>query len=195
MWLILSDSKIFSKCIYIIFHLCSSNNTTTMYRNIEDFLTDWQLEAANTNRVLANITEDTKAIKIHPNIRTLERLAWHITQTITEMGTKAGLFNEDVLEHLPAPSAFAEMITSHQRYNTQLAEAVATRWTNDTLNEEVNMYGQMWTKGTILDVLVKHEAHHRSQMTVIMRMVGLPVPGLYGPAKEDWAAMGMPAME
>lgn len=166
-----------------------------MYRNTEDFLTDWQLEADNTTRVFENITEDTKAIKIHPNIRTLERLAWHITQTITEMGTKAGLFEEDVLEHQPAPAVFNDVIAAHQKYNALLAQAVATRWINDTLNEEVNMYGQTWSKGTILDVLVKHEAHHRSQMTVIMRMVGLPVPGLYGPSQEDWAAMGMPAME
>jgi len=166
-----------------------------MYRNTDDFLTDWQLEADNTARVFENITEDTKAIKINPNIRTLERLAWHITQTITEMGTKAGLFDEDVLEHLAAPANFKEIVAAHQKYNVLLAEAVSTRWTNNTLNEEVNMYGQIWTKGTILDVLVKHEAHHRSQMTVIMRMVGLPVPGLYGPSQEDWATMGMPAME
>lgn len=166
-----------------------------MYRNITDFLTDWQLEAASTNRVLENITEETKGIKVHPNIRTLERLAWHITQTITEMGTKARLFEEDALEHLPAPANFKEVTAAHQKYNALLADAVSTRWTNDTLNEEVNMYGQVWTKGTILDVLVKHEAHHRSQMTVIMRMVGLPVPGLYGPSQEEWAAMGMPAME
>ena len=166
-----------------------------MYHNTEDFFTDWQFEASNTNRVLENITEDTKAIKIHPNIRTLERLAWHITQTITEMGTKAGLFDEDVLEHLPAPATFKEVTAAHQKYNSLLADAVSTRWTNDSLNEEVNMYGELWTKGTILDVLIKHEAHHRGQMTVIMRMVGLPVPGVYGPSKEEWMGMGLPPME
>jgi len=166
-----------------------------MYRNINDFLTDWQLEAASTNRVLENITEETKGLKVHPNIRTLERLAWHITQTITEMGTKAGLFEEDVLEHLPTPANFKEVTVAHQKYNALLADAVSTRWSDESLNEELDMYGQVWTKATLLDVLVKHEAHHRSQMTVIMRMVGLPVPGLYGPSQEEWAAMGMPAME
>jgi len=166
-----------------------------MYQNIDSFLADWQLEASNTNRVFENITEETKAIKIHPNIRSLERLAWHITQTITEMGTKAGLFNEDELEDLPAPVNFIELIATHQQYNVQLAQAVRLNWTDDTLKEEVNMYGQVWTKGTILEVLTKHEAHHRSQMTVIMRMVGLPVPGLYGPSQEEWAAMGMLPMD
>jgi uncharacterized damage-inducible protein DinB len=32
-------------------------------------------------------------------------------------------------------------------------------------------------------------------MTVLMRQAGLPVPGLYGPSKEEWAAMGMSPME
>jgi hypothetical protein len=26
-----------------------------------------------------------------------------------------------------------------------------------------------------------------------MRQAGLKVPGIYGPAREDWASMGMPA--
>ncbi|MFD1255780.1 DinB family protein [Mucilaginibacter terrae] len=166
-----------------------------MYSSITEFLNDWQQEGTNSALVFNNVTDDTKTIKIHPNIRSLERLAWHITQTITEMGTKAGLFDEDALEHAPTPTTFAEIAAVHQKYNAQLALAVSSRWMDSNLAENVNMYGQEWTKGHILKVLVGHEAHHRSQMTVIMRFVGLPVPGLYGPAQEDWAAMGMPAME
>jgi uncharacterized damage-inducible protein DinB len=41
--------------------------------------------------------------------------------------------------------------------------------------------------------MLENEIHHRGQMTVLMRQAGLKVPGVYGPAKEDWAAMGMPA--
>ena len=166
-----------------------------MYHNIETFLTDWKTEAENTRRIFDVITEDTKRIKIHPNIRSLERLAWHITQTITEMGTKAGLFQENKLEHTALPSTFKEAVLTHQQCNALLAEAVKTRWLDSILSEQVDMYGELWSKGTVLDVLVKHEAHHRSQMTVIMRMVGLPVPGLYGPSQEEWAAMGFPPME
>jgi len=166
-----------------------------MYRNIQDFLTDWQNEGENTYKIFSGITEETKSLKVHPNVRSLERLAWHITETITEMGTKAGLFDENVLEHAPTPLTFAQITAAHQKYNALLAQAVNTRWTDANLNEEVNMYGESWSKGTILSVLNTHEAHHRSQMTVIMRMVGLPVPGLCGPSQEDWAAMGMPVME
>jgi hypothetical protein len=32
-------------------------------------------------------------------------------------------------------------------------------------------------------------------MTVLMRQAGLKVPGVYGPAREEWAGMGMQAPE
>lgn len=32
-------------------------------------------------------------------------------------------------------------------------------------------------------------------MMTLMRIAGLPVPDVYGPAREDWAKLGMPAQE
>jgi uncharacterized damage-inducible protein DinB len=55
------------------------------------------------------------------------------------------------------------------------------------------MYGEQWPRGTMLNALIAHQTHHRGQMTVLMRQAGVPVPGMYGPSKEEWAAMGMPA--
>lgn len=54
------------------------------------------------------------------------------------------------------------------------------------------MYGMQWTRDTTLNCLVRHEIHHRAQMTVLMRQAGLRVPGVYGPAREDWAPAGFP---
>ncbi len=53
------------------------------------------------------------------------------------------------------------------------------------------MYGEKWTRGVTLQVLVNHQIHHRAQMTVVMRLLGLGVPGVYGPAKEEWSSYGM----
>ena len=54
------------------------------------------------------------------------------------------------------------------------------------------MYGMTWKRGTTLSLLINHQAHHRGQMTVLMRQAGVPVVGVYGPAKEEWKAAGMP---
>ncbi|WP_069659454.1 DinB family protein [Arcticibacter eurypsychrophilus] len=166
-----------------------------MYRNIYNFITDWKNETEGTVKVFSLITEETRQVKIHEHVRSLERLAWHLTQTITEMGHKAGLFPVDHLENSPTPESISELVSTYQDYCEQLSKAVNSKWTNSSLEDKVNMYGEEWEKGKILQVLIIHQTHHRGQMTVIMRMLGLPVPGIYGPSKEEWANMGMQAME
>lgn len=166
-----------------------------MYRHIQDFLNDWKVQAENSIKIFSVIPDEVKSKKINENVRSLDRLAWHITHTITEMGKQAGLFEADPLEHLPIPATMQEIIDTFQQYNTLLGQTVRSKWTDSSLDDEVPMYGQVWKKGEILSVFVGHETHHRSQMTVIMRVLGLQVPGLFGPSKEEWAAMGIPAME
>ncbi|WP_158828175.1 DinB family protein [Mucilaginibacter lacusdianchii] len=166
-----------------------------MYHHIADFVADWQVMTGYTVTLFEKITDEAKGIKVHENVRTLERLAWHITETLPEMGTQAGLFDHNELEHIPVPATMAQLINTYQTYSQKLIDAVKSRWTDEQLNDDVNMYGQTWTKGMVLSVFIGHEAHHRSQMTVVMRLVGLPVPGLFGPAKEEWAQMGLPVME
>ena len=65
------------------------------------------------------------------------------------------------------------------------------KWSDASLAVEDEMYGQKWARALTLAILVAHQTHHRGQMTVLMRQAGLKVPGFYGPAKEEWAAMGM----
>jgi uncharacterized damage-inducible protein DinB len=46
-----------------------------------------------------------------------------------------------------------------------------------------------------LGFIVSHQIHHRAQLTVVMRLNGLNVPGVYGPSKEEWTSYGIPAQE
>jgi uncharacterized damage-inducible protein DinB len=68
---------------------------------------------------------------------------------------------------------------------------VAKCWSDETLQIEDDMYGEMWKRGKTLGSLINHEIHHRGQMTVLMRQAGLKVPGIYGPSKDEWAQYGM----
>jgi uncharacterized damage-inducible protein DinB len=76
-----------------------------------------------------------------------------------------------------------------------LLEQVTRHWNDGTLEVEDDMYGEKWKRGLTLAILVNHESHHRGQMTVLMRQAGLKVPGVVGPAKEEWAQYNMPAPE
>lgn len=166
-----------------------------MYRSINDFLENWKSEEEMTLKIFSLITNETKNTIINEHVRSLGRLSWHLTQTITEMGTRAGIFAEDNLEGLPIPDSMEEIIEAYKNSSELLCRNVNLKWTDSALENLVPMYGEDWEKGKILHVLLVHQTHHRGQMTVIMRMLGLPVAGVYGPTKEEWQAMGIPAMD
>jgi uncharacterized damage-inducible protein DinB len=166
-----------------------------MYRKIEYFITDWKDEEAATLKIFGSIPDSAKSTKAAEHVRSLERLAWHITQTLTEMPAKAGLLAEDVLEHEQIPASFKDIIAVYQERSGILMDLVQKQWTDSSLSEKIPMYGEQWEQRKILSVMVLHQVHHRGQMTALMRVLDLKVPGIYGPSKEEWGAYGMPAME
>ncbi|QQL51519.1 hypothetical protein GO620_006040 [Mucilaginibacter ginkgonis] len=166
-----------------------------MYRHIQDFLNDWKSEEANTLKIFTEITHDTKSKEINVNVRTIEKLAWHITHSITEMAAAAGILETDQLAETPMPETMAGITELYQKYCGVFAQALRSKWTDSALEDGIPMYGETWKKGRFLQIIIAHQTHHRSQMTVVMRMVGLPVPGIFGPSKEEWEFMGLPAME
>ncbi len=166
-----------------------------MYYKIEDFTKDWANEDEMTLKIFNAITEETAFKKPHEEIRSLARMAWHITETLTEMPAKGGLLEEDVLEGKEISAEFKEIVDLYIKHSGILIEAIKEKWNDKALTEKVELYGESWEKGKLLTVLLNHQIHHRAQMTIAMRLVGLKVPGIYGPAKEEWANFGMPPME
>jgi uncharacterized damage-inducible protein DinB len=165
-----------------------------MIRHIDDFLNEWTNESKATERVLSALTDESLGFTA-PGVRAIGRLAWHIVETVTEMPAHAGLPIGEMPAEPTGPGAAAAFADAYRRSADRVVEVVRANWTDEMLTETVPMYGDEWPRGVVLAVLIKHEAHHRGQLTVLMRQAGLVVPGCYGPAREEWAAMGVPAMD
>jgi uncharacterized damage-inducible protein DinB len=165
-----------------------------MYLTIGQFLEDWKKESDATLRVLTRLTDAALAQKVGPEGRTLGFLAWHIVLTLGEMGGKAGLEVASPPEDAPEPARATSIAAAYVEASGSVDQQVREHWRDDMLPEEIQMYGSAWKRGDVLDSLVHHQIHHRGQMTVLMRQAGLVVPGIYGPAREEWAKMGMPPM-
>lgn len=167
-----------------------------MFRTLADFVSVYAEESAKTREVLAALTDAALTQSINNDHRTAGRLAWHITQTIPEMLGAIGLKASGPGGEEPVPASAKVIAAAYDKAAASVAGAIAASgWTDATLAEERPMYGEMWTVAFSLQAFVFHEVHHRAQLLVLMRQAGLRVPGLYGPAKEDWAAMGAPAPE
>jgi len=163
-----------------------------MFRVIQDFLASWAYENEATVKVFEALTDESLGQRVIPEGRSLGRLAWHIVQTLPEMCGRTGLEVVGPGEDDPIPSSAKEIRDRFKEAADSLADQIGIHWTDAELDVEDDMYGQKWRRGRTLAALVNHQNHHRGQMTVLMRQAGLDVPGVYGPAKEEWVDYGMP---
>lgn len=166
-----------------------------MYRRVSDFLADHTAEAKSTVKLFNTIPESASAQAI-PGGRSLGRLAWHLTCALGEIARNAGIGefepHDDQTGDVPPVARTAETYKASAK---AFGDLLASQWTDAMLDQEIEMYGKTWKRGDVLTMLVVHQAHHRGQITVLMRQAGLAVPGMVGPAREEWAAWNMPAQQ
>jgi uncharacterized damage-inducible protein DinB len=163
-----------------------------MFTNIEEFTSCWTQEAESTRKIFAQLTDDSLGQPVEAGGRTLGRMAWHITLTVPEMMSHTGLVVGNLTTDAPLPAKAKEILNSYQAVSSDLLGQIREHWKDETLQIVDDMYGERWKRGFTLMALVHHQIHHRGQMTVLMRQAKLRVPGVYGPAREEWAAWQMP---
>lgn len=166
-----------------------------MFTKIADFEKEWASESAATLKVMRALTDASLHQKVTSEGRALGRIAWHIILTLGEMGQRVGASVQAPPEDAPVPNSAQTLVDAYETGASSLAASIREGWKDAMLAEKVDMYGEQWSRSDSLYILIKHEIHHRAQMTVLMRQAGLRVPGLYGPAKEDWEAYGAPPAE
>jgi uncharacterized damage-inducible protein DinB len=166
-----------------------------MYHRLEDFLKDWTQESESTLKVFNNLTDESLTIKVAENIRTTGRLAWHITTSIAQMGHRTGLKFESIDEDAPVPKTVKKIVEAYKEASENMIAEIKEKWNDETLNLVDDMYGENWKRGMTLGIIISHQIHHRAQLTIVMRLNGLKVPGIYGPAKEEWVNYGMQSQE
>lgn len=164
-----------------------------MFRKIDDFVNAYTHEKDGTQKMMNALTDASLDQSVLPGHRNLGRMAWHIVVTYPEITAGSGITINGVDPNAPTPKSAAQIASTYTRVSDELMNFVKTKWNDAKLLEEKEFYGQTWSLGKMLHVIVNHEVHHRGQMTVLMRQAGLKVPGVYGPALEEWAAYGQPA--
>jgi uncharacterized damage-inducible protein DinB len=166
-----------------------------MFSTIDDFLEQLEVESEATKKIFSVLTDENMNQEVAPGFRTAARMAWHIVQTIPEMAGRVGLDVQGPGETEPVPGRAEDIREAYTLAVGLLAEQISKKWKDHDLDKVDDMYGQEWPRRKSLYVLLNHETHHRAQMTVVLRQAGARVPGVYGPAKEEWSAHNMPEPE
>lgn len=169
-----------------------------MFRTIDDFKRIWDDERKKTLALLDAIPTAKLSQAVGDGRRTLGRLAWHLVESCVELPSHLGLavkgpaIGADGFIAEPVPAEAKALRERYAESSASVAEEVG-RWKDAELEVEDELYHERWKRGFSLFVLVTHQAHHRGQMTVLMRQAGLQPPEVYGPTIELWPAYGLSA--
>lgn len=161
-----------------------------MFHTLDEFFSDWRQEREKTERVFGALTDDALGQRISAEGRRLETLAWHIVTSITDMMSHIGLRTGGPEPYGPEPGSAEKILAAYRELTASLEQQLRREWDDASLQQEHDLYGQKWKNVQTLHILIRHEVHHRAQLTVLMRQAGLRVPGVYGPSREEWSDMG-----
>jgi uncharacterized damage-inducible protein DinB len=156
-----------------------------MYRKINDFLKDRKYEMSLTQSALDALTDESLAQEIAPDMRNLGQLAYHMVTSIPQILHQTGLTFESAYPKNQVPTSAKAIAEAYRIISQRVINAVESQWTDATLSETRDIYGQNWLNGVTLHMLSTHETHHRGQLSVLMRQAGLIVPMIYGPNYEQ----------
>ncbi|WP_040978975.1 DinB family protein [Oceanobacillus jeddahense] len=156
-----------------------------MYRNLNDFLTEWSQSADGTKAVLKALEDEKLDQSIVEGHNSLGWLGWHLVNSPVFFVSLVGIDLESPYDPDSVPTKASEILEAYEDISKRVVEKAKEQLTDEALVNEVADFGGPAPKGSILRMLVSHQIHHRGQMTVLLRQAGLEVPGVMGPTKEE----------
>lgn len=158
---------------------------------VQDLLEELRREASSTRRVMERIPEACLTWKPHAKSMSLGQLALH---TAGLPGGLAVMLNAPAREVpiVPLPEAVSvSEILAELEEQLAIAEKTLCTWGDDGLRETFRWtaQGEVILESSRLEqvrsVLLNHWYHHRGQLTVYLRLLEVPVPGIYGPSADE----------
>ncbi|MGA2764028.1 MAG: DinB family protein [Spirochaetia bacterium] len=160
-----------------------------MYTTIAEFINDWTRESGLSLKIERALTDQSLSQKTDPEGRTLGSIAWHMVVMTGMTGSAAGLEVAAPPRGTEPPASAAAIADAYEMAAKSLADQASKKLTDEKLAADINIFGRTMSLASALNGLIRHQIHHRGQMTVLMRTAGVIVPGVYGPSREESAAM------
>jgi len=147
-------------------------------------------EAAKTRKMLSAIPENSIDWRPHVKSSTLGQLAMHVANNpvwITVIQDSQEYDFNDRLEPAPKPDS-KNIILDH--FEKRISESMKSLdkitvgeldklW---TCRQGDKIYFSISKEAAIRSFTMNHLIHHRGQLSVYLRLLDIPVPGMYGPS-------------
>jgi uncharacterized damage-inducible protein DinB len=159
---------------------------------LEMFLAAWDREAAKTVKVLQALPAAQYDFRPDPGGRSLGELAWHLAEgdAYISFGVDRGQFTMDVKPpNIERPRTVDALASGYERVHREAVARIRKLSPEDLDRTIVFFTGPMTIRDILKDAIMAHGIHHRGQLTLMCRLAGGQAPGLYGPNREEMAAM------
>ncbi len=153
---------------------------------------DLQGELATTRRILERVPNGQDDWRPHEKSMTLGRLATHVAQL---PGFGILMLTSDEFEGTsrgpePKPANSAERVEMFDEVSRELQRLLkALTWDHARSTWTLKFRDRVVRHGPRADmvrsVCITHLAHHRAQLGVYLRLLGVPIPGSYGPSADE----------
>lgn len=158
------------------------------------FIAELKFESSLTRKMLERTPMDKKDWKPHEKSMSLGRLATHIAETVHWVTSIARMDVFDFAKDYPfKPESAASSGELINRFETHLKEAFS-----DLEGMSDGDFDKIWTvkngeqvmfqtpkKVAVRGWAFSHLIHHRGQLSVYLRLLDVPVPGMYGPSADE----------
>jgi uncharacterized damage-inducible protein DinB len=160
---------------------------------IDGMLQELEQETRTTRRVLERVPDDRLAWRPHEKARTLGELALHVAivpGAIAEFvacpsPVQAPRFGPD-----PSPTSASELVPALDQSIAKANKALGSMDDATIMQTWRMMQGEREVLAVprvafLRSVMLNHWYHHRGQLTVYLRELGVSIPSIYGPSADE----------
>jgi len=159
---------------------------------LDTFLGVWDREAANTLKLLRALPPAQYDFRPDAGGRSLGELAWHLAEGEAFMshGIEVGRFTMDLRPpNAERPRTIDALAPGYERVHQEAVTRIRQLKPED-LDRSLQFFsGPMPIPDILWGMIIFHTIHHRGQLSLMCRLAGGQAPGMYGPNREEMAAM------
>jgi uncharacterized damage-inducible protein DinB len=178
--------------MYNMFRHLEETPMATM-SELERFRKVWDMESQLTTRLLEALPRDQYDFRPDKGGRSLGELAWHLAEIegyISFGITKGAVTFQEAPPNMQRPREVAQLAPGYKRVHDEAVARLLGNLTEEQFDKQIPFADrQMTVRDMLWGAILMHLVHHRGQLSLMCRMAGGTAPGIYGPNREDMAAM------
>jgi len=159
----------------------------------DSFIGELKFESTLTKKMLERVPLDKMDWKPHEKSMTLGRLATHTAETTRWIKTilSADEFDFSTATFKPYVASSTEELVKILTDHVDAAIEALSKATDEDFEKKWSIKrGEQVIMSPLKKVAIRgwgfsHTYHHRGQLSVYLRLLGVPVPGMYGPSADE----------